>query len=87
MDLLRFLTTKAMSVAEAAIDMPPDCGEPASTSRIQSSFFGTTGAAFLYLDGLNRHAMAAWFPATYRLWKVPERAGESHSVSWMFWML
>ena len=59
-NLLRFLTTNAMSAAEAAIDIPPDGGEPASTSRIHSSFFGTSGAAFLYLDGLNRHAMTMW---------------------------
>ena len=58
-DLLRFLTTMAMSEAEAAMDIPPDTGEPASTSRIQSSFLGIIGAAFLYLDALKRHAIAA----------------------------
>jgi hypothetical protein len=36
-------------------------------SRIQASGFGTTGAAFLYFEALNRHAivMRLFFPKTY----------------------
>lgn len=31
--------------------------EPTEMSRMQASGFGTTGAAFLYFEALNRHAI------------------------------
>lgn len=46
-----------MKAADAAILFPNVVYDPTTISRMHCSGFGTIGAAFLYLDALNLHAI------------------------------
>ena len=51
----------AIKAALAEMKLPQELYEPMERSLMWNSFFGSLGAAFLYLDGLNFQDMAANF--------------------------